>query len=369
MKKVTMLVFLTVAALMLVLPGVKTQRQENYISPMDNKSMTNFPEKWWSDLSQVEQYVNDRVGFRDQMITAYQYTDLLLFRELNHPLYQSGKGGHVYSREWDPITYQHLDGDEDFPGQMADFLLYIQNYCKENDMGFCFLLAPNKESIYPEYYPDGYGIKDQPNRSDRIMEELDKRGVNHVDPRAMLIEEKVKQPVYNQTYDVGHWNPYGMYLSVNKLYEDYLLPTYPQIQAPLLSEYKVTKEDRDYLPNSYIRMEDTESVFSLKEDTTELQWDNSVNDVYLRGWKNPSRPDAPKVLVFGDSYFGHGDLFFKEQFSETYFLHISNMWDFYGCVDLLQPDIILIEAGERVLDTDIYNLFNWQQEHFQTIMK
>lgn len=97
--------------------------------------------------SVVEKYVNDRIGFREFLITAYQYIDLIAFHELNHPSYQMGKDGWIYTREWDAIDYQHLDANEEYIEKMSDFLLNIQRYCEKSDADFCFFLVPNKESM------------------------------------------------------------------------------------------------------------------------------------------------------------------------------------------------------------------------------
>ena len=367
--KIKRIPFLVLVALLLIVPAVTVEREENYISPMDNKTMAAFPEKWWENLSGVEAYVNDRIGFRDEMITAYQYKDYFLYHVMSHPLYQMGKQGELYTKEWDPVTYQHLDGTDGYPEAMADFLLHLQNYCKEQGMGFCFLLAPNKESIYPEYYADGYGIMDQPNRTDRIMEQLLEKGVNHVDPRERLMEEKADRRVYNRAYDVGHWNTYGMYVCVRALYEEYLEKAYPQLAPLREDEFDRSITYNTYLPNSYFRVDEPEEVFSLKEDHAVLQWDATVNDTYLKGWKNDQKSDMPKVLIFGDSYFGHADTYFTEHFSEVSLLHVSNMWDFYGCLERLQPDVVIVEGSERVFDTSMYYMFNWETEDFAALMQ
>ncbi len=222
--------FLTAAFLMAVIPALHTNLKAGQTSVMDNRVLEEFPfGTWRKEPEQIGSYLNDRIGFREQMITACQKLDLVLFGKLNHPIYQMGKNGWIYTREWDSADYQHLDVDERYVDAFADFLFYIQTYCQERNADFCFFLAPNKESIYPENYPDGYGIKNQPNRSDKIMDALNARGVNHIDSRTKLLQEKENMLVCNVKSDAGHWNMHGAFAGTQLLYEDFLLTEYPEI--------------------------------------------------------------------------------------------------------------------------------------------
>lgn len=310
------------------------------------------------------------------MITAYQLADLVLFQELNHPFYQMGKDGWIYTREWDPVDFQHLDADDAYIEAFSDFLSNIQNYCANHGMGFCFFLAPNKESIYPEYYPDGYGIKEQPNRSDRMILSLRAQNVNYVDSRQALLREKRNALVCNRKEDAGHWNMHGALAGVQALYRDFLMKEYPQAGMLEKSELQSGEQEVKFLLNSFLKINEKVPVYSSAlqniEDISQkafLKFDSSGQ--YRGQWINKNLLDSPKIMIFGDSYFSNVSCFFTGHFSETTLLHITYMKDFYKYIEEFRPDVIVIEAVERVIDADVWpeEWFRWKEEYFETYLE
>ena len=83
-------------------------------SELDNKKLAEFPKIGQEDFNdRVEEYVEDRVGFRTPAITVYQYLCDRLFHILVHPEYMYGTDDEIYSPA-DLTTYQNLDVDEDY---------------------------------------------------------------------------------------------------------------------------------------------------------------------------------------------------------------------------------------------------------------
>lgn len=372
-EKIEKTAFITAAFLMAAVPALHTDIRTGQVSAMDNRTLMEFPfGEWKEQPGLINSYLNDRIGFREEMITASQKLELALFHKLNHPIYQMGKNGWIYTREWDPVSYQHLDVEEQYVRAFSDFLANIQKYCEGRNADFCFFLAPNKETIYPENYPDGYGIKKQPNRSDRLMKALDAKNVNHIDSRARLIREKETIPVCNEKSDAGHWNMHGAFLGMQLLYEDFLLPVCPQTGMLEKEEFRIEERQERYLTNSFLEIYEKVpcyvKILQDAVDTSEQAFAefNTLGD-YHRQWKNKSLAGYPKILIFGDSYLTNIDSFFTGHFSEVTLLHITNMWDFYRYMEKINPDIVVIEAVERVIGTEVWpsGWFNWTEEYFQ----
>lgn len=372
MSNIEKIVFVVAASLLVLAPAFNTNIKSGQVSAMDNRMLAEFPYGTWREQpSLIDSYLNDRIGFREKMITAYQKLDIVLFNVFSHPGYQMGKNGWIYTREWDSVDYQHLDVEDGYIDAFSDFLASIQTYCESRDAEFCFFLAPNKETVYPEYYPDGYGIKAQPNRSDRIVDELNVRGISYVDSRERLIKEKINTPVCNQKYDAGHWNMNGAFAGTQLLYEEFLMKKYPEIGMLEKSEFQIEEREEKYLTGSFIEINEKVPFYISKAadviDTSEEAFENfNTPGDYHWQWRNTELSDNPKILIFGDSYYGSIGSFFTGHFSEVTLLHITNMYDFYRYMEETDPDIVVIEAVERVIDSDVWpgGYFNWTEKYF-----
>ncbi|HCR83265.1 MAG TPA: hypothetical protein DIW07_07615, partial [Lachnospiraceae bacterium] len=84
--------------LLLLLPIITLNRKENVVSEIDNRTLTNNPfspayepENGEFDLTEgIESYLEDRIGFRDDMIYGYTVLNDSLFHEMVHPTYMYG---------------------------------------------------------------------------------------------------------------------------------------------------------------------------------------------------------------------------------------------------------------------------------------
>lgn len=366
--------YIVLIMIALIIPAISINTEKNVQSMMDNRVLKEFPERDSINPKTVEAYINDRIGFREEMITASQYADLTLFNELNHPLFMLGKNGWIYTREWDSIDYQHLDEDTEYINNITKFLNNAQEYCHENGMGFCFFLSPNKESIYPEMYPDGYNIANQDNRSDRIIEGLNNLGVDYIDARIPLLEKKDTILVCNKKNDAGHWNDAGAYLGMERLYSDYIFPNYPDVGMLDLAEFHIGTRRDKYLMNSYIIINEDVPWYTLIDtkviDTSEQLAENHEVITYGFQFKNSSANSGRKILIFGYSYLDNfeANKYFTNHFSEVTMLHIANMHNLFDYVEELDPDILIIEAAERVFKKNdpLYDWrFQWKSEWFE----
>ena len=140
MKKLQ-IVWIVLFFLLLMLPVVFFEWEENVVSEIDNRQLTNNPfgenAQAGADLTtQLEQYVQDRIGFRDQMISGYTQLNDKLFHKMIHPLYEYGKDGYVFSRQKENVELGEFHQD------FAEMLAQIQQYCQQRGVPFLFVLDP-----------------------------------------------------------------------------------------------------------------------------------------------------------------------------------------------------------------------------------
>ncbi|MCX6007004.1 MAG: DHHW family protein [Chloroflexi bacterium] len=101
---------------------------------------------------------------------------------------------------------------------ILDIVKSERDYLKSKDIQLLLVVAPNKESIYPEYLPDNI-VKIQPvTRLDQIEQYFKANSdIQILDLRPTLISAKKSQQVYYKSD--SHWNSYGAFLAYCKIME------------------------------------------------------------------------------------------------------------------------------------------------------
>ena len=160
-------------------------------------------------LTELAAYVEERFGFRQELITLDARLTAAVFRE-------SATDSVVLGREgW--LFYGETLADYQGPAPLSDRELWaaartlalVQEQAAEAGADFRFVLAPNKNTLYPQYMPARYRASEAPSNWERLREELDRQGVAYVDLIPVLAAEP--EPVYYRTD--SHWTPYGSALA------------------------------------------------------------------------------------------------------------------------------------------------------------
>lgn len=307
--------------------------------------------------SRIENYVNDRIGFRDEMILGYTVLNDRLFGKMVHPSYSYGKDGYVFgSGMW--VNTPYTEYHEVF----ADMVLKIQNYCEQRDIPFLFMFEPAKPAVLTQYLPDG--MRYDRSWVDSLLAALDERGVHYVDTTDILREKtQAGEVVFNQKYNANHWNYLGAYYGTRAALEE-LRESVPTVHVTAPEELEISEVVRTSLLVSEFPINEAEPVIGIKD--MELQ---SRTEEYSAGlYRHPSFPSfnyivnplrseegAPRALVFQGSYMnGFGHVFFSNAFSDYIFVHdYQNVIDFPYFYQIFRPDCVIFEVAEYTL-TDYY---------------
>ena len=121
-------------ALIILIPILTFNFDEDAISTIDNRKLTVNPFSTeimeGGDLTKnVENYVGDRIGMRDDIIRTYTILNDKIFGKMIHPFYIYGEDGYVFSGG---LTVFPCYGE--FHEVFAEMVLKIQNYCTERDI-------------------------------------------------------------------------------------------------------------------------------------------------------------------------------------------------------------------------------------------
>ena len=140
LKKITILVF----CIILLVPIFTFNMKKDAISEIDNRVLAENPltvESSEDFTTNMENYINDRIGLRNEMILAYTVLNDKLFGKMVHPSYTYGQDGYVFGAGLEAnVRYN------EFHEVFADMVKMIQDYCEERDIPFyLYLIRRNRQ--------------------------------------------------------------------------------------------------------------------------------------------------------------------------------------------------------------------------------
>lgn len=347
------LFLIAIVSFMILLPAVFFNWKTNYVSEIDNRKLTEFPKlnKVNSDtFKDFYKFINDRIGFREEIIQSYGKMNDKLFNILVHPAYVYGQDGYVYFGLYQKNYNEHTK-------QFTKSLKDIKDYVEGRGGKFYVLINPEKTSVYTGHLPKGVNY----NRTwmENIENDLTNYGINFIDNTDELKKRSKTEQVYNKKFDAGHWNDIGAFYGVNNLLE-LIGKDYPDVKPHNIGDFNVTKEVRKYLPTSKFEVNEEVPVLTLKQQYSDLteKYDKEVNrDIqqnhfsYIKG----NNANLPKALVFQGSYLNGREKYLADRFSEYIAVHnYQNIFDIDYYYSMFQPDIVVFEVAEYTINNTYF---------------
>lgn len=244
------------------------------------------------------------------------------------------------------------------------------DWAKSTGRKFYYVIAPNKNSIYSDYMPEGYELAKY-RRYDQFCEMLTEAGITPIDLRKPLIEAREKNPKQNLYYRYDtHWNNHAGYVAYRHIMS-VLKKDYPNVVIHDKSEYQINycetyMKDMAYYLGQYDAMKDYGPVYTLKSGKTarfiNLDRNNvkggqyTFAHVYKNGYSdkwcyyrfiNDYNKNAPNIYVMRDSYNIALVPFFKDSFHKS-----TYNWTFAfeeNKIDEAEADIVMVIVAERFL--------------------
>ena len=364
MKKRINIIFIVCFCVLLIIPGALFNHEKNAVSEIDNKVLMENPltseTESVDDLADaLDQYVSERIGLRDQMISFYTLANDKLFGEMVHPIYNYGKDGYIFSELYAVKEYG------EYEAAYVYMLTEMQEYCDERGISFVYVFDPSKISILRDKLPDGYNYNND--WVQEFLDKLDENDICYVDNTVQMnkcVEEGIQ--VFNVKYNAGHWNDTGAFYGMNAVLMK-LQEQIPTVHVNNLKEYKVTQKLNTSLQVSQFPIYEYEPIYELKDsayikDITgkydgEIKRNKSYSAFsYVINYKR-KKESAPKALVFQGSYLnGMGYKFLQNAFGEYISVHdYQNVLNFEYYVDIFEPDCIVFEAAEYTFSSTYFD--------------
>ena len=364
-QKISKIAMLVLLAACLVVPVLTMNEDEQVFSDADNRCLMVRPERADFETdeeyrNQLEEYLQDRISDRAQLLSLYGAFNNVAFRYLAHPLYEYGLDGQAYF--WFEAD-EDQQVDMDYLTAYADYIQKMYLYCQDRGTAFVYVNSPEKKRVYTEYIPDyvPYPL----NNFEYLAPLLDERGVPYLDLTGPLTEAHQEGvDVYNAVYDVGHWNAEGALVGARAIISYLQEQGFDVEQPDIENDYDVISEHHDYLPASvlycptdtykYIHKDNGEGAVDVTQDYDPLDLDEHYNTYSL--WENDSCANGLNLLMFQGSYFNTQGTILYNQFTRTECIHaymnIFNMDEYY---QMFNPDIVIFESADYVLNDAYYS--------------
>lgn len=310
-------------------------------------------------------YLDKHFGFRGALITWYNYLTAVVLA--------SSQAAAPVILGLDSWLFLAQDGaernliedfrlgrklPEDKMAAMARDLTARRDWLAERGIPYLVVVAPNKNTVYPEKLPPAYRPLGRDTYLDQMLDYLAAHtDLEIIDLRTVLAEAKKTDTIYYVTD--SHWNAHGAFAAYRAIAE-WLARRFPDM--PVLSRQDVTPVTYRGLPG------DLAFMMGLTEHLHEDRL------LYSRGFRARGKPlpapedpryfqppvaseipgsNLPRAVVLHDSFFWELLPFLAEQFS-----HAAYLWLFpqtaseprhfdKAMIERERPDVVIEEFTER----------------------
>jgi hypothetical protein len=341
-KKVVAILFTAAVAALCLLPLLVMPWQNE--AAVGNEKLAAVPKvrtaagAWNTDfLGDLSDYVTDHFGFRHAMITLQNRLTGTALHTLNSDSVLLGKDGWLFYRE----TEEDYTGANLFTARQsyaaAHTLKLMQEYCAQNDIRFCFTIAPNKNSLYGSQMPTRYKAASVRN-AQLLAAQMQQQGVNYFDLFGLLGNSG--ETLYYK-YD-SHWTMEGAQLAAQGLLQTLDGRT---VDFDALKTGQTQPHTGDLYEMVYSSGTETEPdaayAFSYEYDAKF----HSAEDITIH---TTNAGETGSVFVYRDSFGINLHPFLAQSYGKACFSRSMP----YVMSNVLeeQPDLLLVEIVERNLD-------------------
>ena len=341
-KKLGYILFVGAFATICILPvAVMPWQVEKAVG---NEQLASFPELRKEDgnfntgiLNDFADYFADHFGFRHEMITLNDWLTEAAFKTLDSNSVLLGKDSWLFYKS----TLEDYTGTNLFTARQsyaaAHALGLMQEYCEQNDIDFCFTIAPNKNSMYSSQMPARYAAASVRN-AQLLKQQMEQQNVRYIDLFEVLSNSK-EQLYYRLD---SHWNMRGAQLAAQALLEE--LKGCEVEFDPFVTGKKLPHTGDLYemvYPAGSETEQDTAYDFTYQYD----EKFHSADDITIHT-ENSAADES--IFVYRDSFGINLHPFLAQSYGNACFSR--NMPYLLTAVTEEQPDVLLVELVERNLN-------------------
>ena len=332
----------------------------------ENRTMTGMPDLYTAEkggigpnlnyTAELGDYYSDNFGFRQELVTANSWFNEAVFGRSSNEKTVVGKEGWYYLSE----TLMDYTGVSAFSDRgifrLRKTLDLMNRFSEEGNITFVFFVAPNKNSIYPEYMPDSIRASSSPSNLDRLSAQM-KETPYYLDVKTLL-----RQSAKDRTRNIylkndSHWNNLGALAAYNALQDnlnrridkfDYM----PIDESKLyISEHEISGDLTTMLYPSVVKTDVQYELGLPKQYSSTKPLTNMMDPEII----TTCQGRYYSIICYRDSFFNafipiNSNAFAKARYSRTaktspYDLNAAKSGDF---------NIAVVEIAERNLPNVLY---------------
>lgn len=352
MKKKT-IIFIALCMVLCMLPSVgmlffpTTESTENRAMAAAPELITDEGTLNQSFFKDFENYFNEHIALRNQLVYADAKIQTSLFRESNVSGVINGTNGWLYySSTLEDYLGTDVMSDRELYNLAHNFSI-IQNYLEERDINFVLTVPPNKNTLYGENMPYYNSYIVNPDHSAKLLEPyLVEQGISYLDLFDLFEEQDETLYLLHDS----HWNMKGACLAYNAIMDELELEheEYSSIEPTLIQN-----ENGDLNKMLYSFYGELEENYSY-DLAQEYSYANDVDSVE-DGWIiTENKGGSGSLLMFRDSFANTLIPFMSNEFETAYYSKGEpNGLERY--VETYNPDCVVIEKVERNISNYLDN--------------
>ena len=224
-----------------------------------------------------------------------------------------GKNDWLFTKRFNSIAMFRNDNlfSTDELNKITDNFNKILKIAKQKNIQIYLLLSNDKESIYPEFYPEMVKKVNTISRREQIISHLQKQvpELNIISATQDLLKEKTRKPVFCKTGT--HMNNTGSYIEYQALIKE-ISKKFPKTKLYDLSNIQITSEydcDKDILNSIEIENYSKENlkndVYHIKNPQAQIIYQKSRSketDSSTELSQNNKALSPYKIVIMGDSF-------------------------------------------------------------------
>lgn len=239
----------------------------------------------------------------------------------------------------------------------------VNDYLQNLGIQYYYFQCWDKQSIYPEQFPDSLIQYGKESRTDQRISEMILSNITVISPKKELIDAKSEYETYSVWGDPAHWTQRGSFIGYQTLMNEINTKNDNQFHVLAESDYDISVVDQGYTLFGGIHQKNLSENFSIKNPQAYLSNEKLIlysDDERHRFFTNDSVDNNICILILGDSYFNS---FIVDDIAESFYETVM-IWGDYteNLVDIIEtynPDIVVNECAERVdRSGDIVKLAN-----------
>jgi hypothetical protein len=288
------------------------------VSASENRRLTERPplprtaKDWFTFPERFEKFHKDHFGFRQQLLRLHSRVMVNGLSTSPNSAVILGKEGWLFyngveKQDGDPIA--DARGSRPFTREeleaAASYILTCRERAESQGIAYFLVIAPNRETMVPEYLPDGYESVGLGSPLEQIVNVCGPElGESLVDLRPVLLEASKEARVLHK-YD-SHWNMWGAYAAHVAL-QQRVKARFPR--ATFVSRKMVSLQQKDVeVTSDLVRMVGLIGEYMETDVRAVLHIPKSYETKMIPRKPQPFRrvtsqtKNRPKALFFHDSF-------------------------------------------------------------------